>query len=488
MSEGSQGPRAATFAQLSQEILDLLIIGGGVVGAAIARDAAMRGLRTGLIEQRDFASGTSSHTSRLLHGGLRYLAQGRLGLVREASIEKKTIYRIAPHLAQPLEFTFPTYRGTPWPLWKLRAGVKIYDVLCGGQNFGRSGALSSVETLKAVPGLNGENLTGAVKYYDALTSDARLVFDTLNSAVRHGAQAINYCRFENASRESESWKCQVEDKLEGRETKIRARVIVNATGPWAQGLPHSGVRLRATKGAHLVLSAKRLPVATAVVLSEGKRILFVIPWGERVIAGTTDTEYEGRPEDVRVEKADVEYLLRIVNEFFPGLHLNGKDIVSSFAGVRPLIADSHGGASDISRAHQIRSPEPHWWDVAGGKLTTCRLMAEQTVDRVTAGTRFEGAPCRTAAEPLLEGGARFSGIVPPEFGRTAVEHFCSNEWAVHLDDVMIRRAGWHYYLEDAAASGMEVSQWMKEICGWPEKQRHAELSQYETLVNAARMW
>ena len=182
-SEQSRTERADA---LAAEPLDILVVGGGIVGAGVARDAAMRGLRVGLVEQHDFAYGTSSRSSRLLHGGLRYLAQGRLRLVYQASHEKRILHRIAPHLAEPLAFVFPTYRGSGWPLWKMRIGVKLYDLLCGGQNLGPSAGLGREQTLGLLPGLLEESLTGAVRYFDGLTNDARLVLDTLRSAARHG--------------------------------------------------------------------------------------------------------------------------------------------------------------------------------------------------------------------------------------------------------------------------------------------------------------
>jgi len=186
---------------LTHAPLDLLIVGGGIVGAGIARDAAMRGLRVGLVEQHDFAFGTSSRSSRLLHGGLRYLAQGRIGLVHEASVEKKVIHHIAPHLAEPLPFIFPTYRGDKdWVLWQLKVGVKLYDLLCGGRNLGKSTWLRKAEVLQKVPALSGANLNGAVRYYDGFTNDARLTLDTLRSAANSGASIVNYCRFKNAVR------------------------------------------------------------------------------------------------------------------------------------------------------------------------------------------------------------------------------------------------------------------------------------------------
>ena len=316
--------RHQMLASLTEAPLDLLVIGGGIVGAGVARDAAMRGLRVGLVEQRDFAFGTSSRSTRLLHGGLRYLAQGRIGLVREASLEKKTLHRIAPHLADPLGFVFPTYRGSGWPLWQMRIGVKVYDLLCSGRNLGKSSAMSKAQVAAVIPKLKADGLTGAVRYYDGLTNDARLVLDTLRSATNHGGIVLNYCRFVDAAREADGWSCQLKEQLgpdcspgfglpgstppiadrlkpglqtgglAGRTFSVQARAIVNATGPWADGLPHSRVKLRVSKGIHLVVPRSRLPVLDAVVITEGKRLLFVIPWGERLIVGTTDTDFRAR--------------------------------------------------------------------------------------------------------------------------------------------------------------------------------------------------
>ena len=225
--------RAAAAEQLAGETLDVLVIGGGIVGAGVARDAAMRGLRVGLVEQHDLAFGTSSRSSRLLHGGLRYLAQGRIGLVYEASREKCILHRIAPHLAEPLPFVFPTYRGTCWPLWQLRIGVKLYDLLCGGQNFGPSGSMTAAEVRAHLPGIRATGLTGAVRYFDGLTNDARLVIDTLRSAARHGAMVCNYTRFESALADRGIWRCQLRDVPTDRPYQVSARTVVNAAGPWA---------------------------------------------------------------------------------------------------------------------------------------------------------------------------------------------------------------------------------------------------------------
>ncbi len=489
-SQGAQ--RQAAVRSLEEGQFDVLVIGGGIVGSGVARDAAMRGLRVGLVEQHDFAFGTSSRSSRLLHGGLRYLAQGRVGLVHEASVEKKVIHHIAPHLADPLPFIFPTYRGNKdWVLWQLKIGVKIYDLLCGGRNLGKSTWHSKGEVLKMVPGLTPAGLKGAVRYYDGFTNDARLTIDTLRSAAAKGATVLNYCRYKGATR-SGLWECEVEDVLAKRTFKVRAYAVVNATGPWADGLPHSRVKLRATKGIHLVVDHARAPVTETVVMTEGKRILFVIPWGERTIIGTTDTDYQGSLDDVRADAADIGYVLQVTNQFFPNAKLTEKDVISAWAGLRPLVANPNGGPSDVSRAHEIHNPEPGWWDVAGGKLTTYRHMGEQTVDQIVKklkmlkGTNGAVARCRTAQEPLLPVAetSGVSAIVPPEFSRRPVEHYVAREWAVHLDDVMVRRTSWHWFYRDAASKAQQVADWMGELLGWSGETRKAELERYAQMTGS----
>jgi len=482
--------RADALRALAESPFDLLVVGGGIVGAGVARDAAMRGFKTALVEQHDFASGTSSRSSRLLHGGLRYLAQGRIGLVREASLEKRVIHEIAPHLAQPLPFLFPAYHGNRhWVLWQLKLGVKLYDALCGGRNFGASTWLSRSEALQEIPGLAQAGLEGAVRYHDGFTNDSRLTLDTLRSAARAGATLANYCRFHQAA-SGGRWECDLEDQLESRMLQVRARAIVNAAGPWADGLPHSRVKLRLTKGIHLVLDRVRFPVSEAVVMTAGKRILFAIPWGDRVILGTTDTDYPGPLEQISIQAQDIAAVLEVANRFFPQAGLVESDALSSWAGVRPLIANPNGNPSEISRSHDIRNPEPGWWDVAGGKLTTYRLMAEQTLDRIVNSGQLgrRGRACQTAKEPLLPPNetAGVSGILPPSLTRQVVEHYCAREWAIHLDDVMLRRSGWHHYLDNAETAARQVADWMGESLGWPAAARDAELARYWKVTGGAR--
>jgi len=487
-----------TREEFSTGLFDLLVIGGGIVGAGVARDAALRGLRVALCEQHDFAFGTSSRTSRLLHGGLRYLAQGRLGLVYEASREKCTLHRIAPHLAQPLEFVFPTYRRSGWPRWQLAIGVKLYDLLCGGRNLGPSRWLSPDGVRRILPGLRPEGLTGGVAYYDALTQDARLVLDTLRSAHRAGAVLANYMKVLQAHRTDTGWQVQVEDQLTGQALEVSARAIVHAAGPWAEQLPQSSLRLRRTKGVHLVLDLHRLDIRPegtgptppaddspscafpAIVLAERSLIVFLIPWCNRHILGTTDTDYTGPNEAVRTEPEDVQYLLAVANQYFPDAKLTESDILANWAGIRPLIYTGRGGPSDISRAHLIRSPQPGWIDVAGGKLTTYRHIAEEVVDALGRQWGQRLPPCRTAELPLLEsaGDARWSGILPPPVSAEAVQYFCRHEWTYHLDDLMLRRTSWHYYLPDPARTAHEAAGWMAQQLGWTAQQQEVEYNRY----------
>jgi len=473
--------------QLQVGVFDVLIIGGGIVGAGIARDAAMRGLRTGLVEQDDFASGTSSRSSRLLHGGIRYLAQARVGLVREASVEKTVIRRIAPHLADPLAFIFPTRRNSSWSRWKLAPGVKLYDLLCGRQNLGKSRILSRAQTLSELPGLEPKGLTGAVRYYDGLTNDARLTLDSLRSAQANGASVCNYAAFLDAIWDNKVWRCEVEPVETSQRIEVVAKCVVNATGPWSDRIPHSQTSLRLTKGVHLVIDRARLPVTDAVVLADHDRILFAIPWGERIILGTTDTDYDGPIGHPSCDRNDVQYVLEIVNESFPGVHLAQSDVLSSWAGLRPLVADHRGNPSDISRRHEVKMSHQGWWDVTGGKLTTYRLMAEEAVNAAMHYLGVSLPSCATARTPLLSADATagVSGILPPDVAEAAVQHYCREEWATHLDDVMIRRTSWRYYYSDHMAIANTVADWMSGPLGWTDDVKRSELARYRRLTTGS---
>lgn len=475
--------------QFCSQPLDLLVVGGGIVGAGVARDAALRGLRVGLIEQHDFASGTSSRSSRLLHGGLRYVAQARIGLVWEASREKKIVRDIAPHLAQSLPFIFPTRKGTEWTRGKLAIGVKVYDLLCGLRNFGKSSSMGRDAVLQMLPELAQKNLTGAVRYFDALTSDSRLVIDTLRSASEAGGLISNYVELLDANPEQGRWRCDVQDKLTGQMHCVVARSMVNATGPWSDRLPNSRTSLRLTKGVHLVVDRQRFPVPEAVVMAEGSRILFAIPWGDRVILGTTDTDYSGPLSEPPCDEEDIRYVLAVVNAEFPEAKLDKSDVISTWSGLRPLVADPNGNPSDISRRHKIEMSSAGWWDVTGGKLTTYRLMAEETVDEVVKYLGAKASDCRTAELPLLpeERVRGVSGILPPTVSESIVHHFCRNEWARHLDDVMIRRSSWRHYHRDQFEIAERVSRWMSSALGWDHIELESEMARYRQLIGGSSL-
>jgi glycerol-3-phosphate dehydrogenase len=479
--------REETLHALTCERLDVLVMGGGIVGAGVARDAAMRGLRVGLMEQYDFAFGTSSRSSRLLHGGLRYLAQGRLGLVREASREKLILQRIAPHLVQPLAFLFPAYNKRKPRLWQLAAGVKIYDLLCGRAPFEPSRSLDAGSALRRAPGLRADGLRGAVRYYDALTNDSRLVIDTLRGAANHGASVCNYLRAEGVERKPDFWLVRGSDLHGGQSVEISARCVVNATGAWAERFAQTRLRLRPTKGIHAAIERERLPVRDAVAFADGRRLLFAIPWGERVILGTTDTDYGGSPDDVGVNREEIDYLLAAVNDLFPGAGLRTEDVRSAWAGVRPLIADTRGDPSDISRAHAVYTHPSGWIDVAGGKLTTYRLIAEQIVDRTFRFLGRRRGVCATAREPLLDPGevCLFSSVVPPEPSEEVVWRFCEKEWALHLGDVMIRRSSWQHYRKDAELLASRVAGWMAQALGWGPGRTANEFERYGKEVQSS---
>ncbi len=405
---------------------------------------------------------------------------------REASREKRVIGRIAPHLTQPLAFIFPGRKGTSWALWKLAIGVKLYDVLCGMRNFGSSSVFGRKKTVEVLRGVSMQNLTGAVRYFDALTNDARLVIDTIRSAVQHGATAFNYVRLVDAKHSGNVWRCTLEDVESGATLEVQSRTVVNATGPWSDKVPHSNTSLRLTKGVHLVIDRYRLPVPDAVVMAEGDRILFAIPWGERVILGTTDTDFQGPIGEPTCDEVDVRYILDVTNTTFPRALLTPADLISTWAGLRPLVAEPHGNPSDISRRHEVKMNEPGWWDVTGGKLTTYRLMAEETVNAIAKYVGSAKKTCETARQLLLEPSTTsgISGIVPPPVSEVLVKHYCRSEWVRHLEDLMIRRTRWRHYRHDHLEVAGRAAEWMAVELGWDETIVQSEIANYRMRVGA----
>ena len=413
-SHATRPDRDALFRALGGEVFDLLVIGGGITGAGVARDAALRGLRVALVERHDYASGTSSRSSRLVHGGVRYLEHGEVGLVFESSRERRTLQRIAPHLVRPLAFTWPVYRGARVARWKLGAGLMLYDVLSLFRNR-RHERLDAHAVHASEPALRTESLVGGARYWDAATDDVRLTLATVLSAQRAGAVTLNHVAVTGlVRRDGRVAGATVADALDGGTTTVHARVVVNATGPWSDEIERmadarAGAGVRGSKGVHVSVPRARVGNAAAVTLTapQDGRVMFVLPAGPYAIIGTTDSYDATRPEDVHATRADVEYLLAAANHYFPEARLTERDVVSAWAGIRPLAA--HGATtspSSASREHSIVESAPGLVRVTGGKLTTYRSMAEEIVDRVERLLGGSPTPSRTATIPLMGGELR----------------------------------------------------------------------------------
>lgn len=380
--------RLKNISRLQTQEFDLLIIGGGITGAGVARDAAARGMTVGLIEARDFAEGTSSRSSKLIHGGIRYLENLEFKLVFEALNERTKLFEMAPHLVHPLRFMLPLYQDSRVGMTKMGLGMWLYDALALFQAPEMHERLSPSETLDRMPALRAEKLKGSFVYSDAYMDDARLVFETLRSAAQFGAVAANHVKATGAifGPGGRIEEVKARDVLTGREMPIRARHVISTVGPWTDELGHKLFRdwkdlLRPTKGVHLTFNKNRLPLTSAVVMAAEKsnRIVFGIPRHEMIIVGTTDTDFSGDPANVTTTKEDVDYLLDISSHYFPGAQLRKEDIVASYAGVRPLVRDGAASEGKTSREHVIINDPRGVTFVAGGKYTTYRLMAKQIV-------------------------------------------------------------------------------------------------------------
>jgi len=413
-------PREQTLRALQGAPFDLLVIGGGINGAAIARDAALRGVRVALVEKGDFASGTSSKSSKLIHGGVRYLQQGDLRLVWVACRERDLLRRrLAPHLVRPLPFVFPVYRGDPVGLFTLGVGMWIYDALAIFRNIRAHRMLSRKRTLQLEPMLRSQGLRGAALYYDCWTDDARLTLETVLGAQEEGAVVANYIELEGFIKEhGRLTGARLQDRLSTEHFSVRARCVVNATGPWVDSvrqLDDAALRpcLRVTKGVHVVVPRQRLGNTHAVVLHSprDRRVLFAIPWGEHDIIGTTDTDFDGSPDQVSADAADIDYLLEAANWFFPQARLRVEDIVSTYAGLRPLVAPKDDrDPSAVSREEAILHSTSGLITLAGGKLTTHRWVAKEIVDSVAGQLGLipglPGKRSSTAHKPLPGGQIR----------------------------------------------------------------------------------
>jgi glycerol-3-phosphate dehydrogenase len=535
----SHSTRTATLKALAADPVDLLIIGGGVTGAGIARDAAMRRIRTALVDTADFGAGTSSRSSRLVHGGLRYLEHGHLRLVFEACRERRILLRIAPHLVWPRSFLFPIHEGSRLPKWRLEAGLWLYDLLSLFRNVRIHRMLSKRTLLKAEPGIRSSGLKGGARYYDAQCDDARLALANVRAAHRHGALVANYARVDHIdSAGGRVGGARITDLVTGESLHVRASIVVNATGPWSDEFRDAEAQplLHRTKGTHVVVSRQRLGNHEAVTFTSpiDGRVMFVVPWGTLTYIGTTETELDAAPESVQATYEDVVYVLRSVNALFPEARLNPADVLATWAGVRPLVRQAESeDPTSVSREHLIFQSENGLVSVVGGKLTTYRSMAAEVVNRVVRllqerDGRLAPPRASTDREPLPGGEVRDLNVLIESlsvegFDRTVATHLVHTfggeaaavarlaqsdpglaepvieghttiwaellhamrrEMALTLTDLLIRRTHLFYVAPDQVLDAIDrIAQFAAGEMGWDGERRDAEISAYHQEVS-----
>ncbi|MEV7088959.1 glycerol-3-phosphate dehydrogenase/oxidase [Streptomyces sp. NPDC093085] len=549
MKTATLGPaeRAQALATMAERELDVLVVGAGVVGAGTALDAATRGLATGLVEERDWASGTSSRSSKLIHGGLRYLEMLDFTLVREALKERGLLLeKLAPHLVKPVPFLYPLqHKG--WERLYAGSGVALYDAMSVSSGHGRGlpvhRHLSRRHALRVAPCLKKDALVGALQYYDAQMDDARYVATLVRTAATYGAQVANRARVVGFLREGERVVgVRVRDMESARrggagEYEIRAKQVVNATGVWTDDTQaliaeRGQFHVRASKGIHLVVPKDRINSSTGLILRTEKSVLFVIPWGRHWIVGTTDTDWDLDKAHPAASSADIDYLLERVNAVLR-TPLTRDDVQGVYAGLRPLLAGESDATSKLSREHTVAHPVPGLVVVAGGKYTTYRVMAKDAVDEAVHGLDQRVAECVTEEVPLLgaEGYPalwnarvrmaartgihvarvehllnRYGTLVEevleliaaePGLGRplggaedylrAEVVYAASHEGARHLDDVMTRRTRISIETFDRGTrSARECAELMAPVLGWDKDQMEREVEHYEKRVEAER--
>ena len=401
------------IAALKRHHFDVLVIGGGITGAGIALDAASRGLGVALVEKDDFASGTSSRSTKLVHGGLRYLKQFEFALVKEVGSERAVIHQLAPHLVLPEKMLLPLreHRGYGSILTSL--GLKLYDWLAGVTGKDRRLMLTRRQALRREPLLKKDDVKGGALYAEYRTDDARLTIEVVKKAHKYGATALNYCEVAQLKYSDRGKVCGalVRDNISGESFDVWSQVVVNATGPWVDQLramdkPVEGKRLHLTKGVHIVLPRGKLPIRQSIYfdVADG-RMVFAIPRGNTTYVGTTDTDYLGNLDKVVITRQDAQYLVDGVNENFPGATLHVEDIESGWAGLRPLVHEEGKAASALSRKDEVFVSPSGLYSIAGGKLTGYRKMAERIVDMVVGGLPQKKAvlKCYTQKIRLADG-------------------------------------------------------------------------------------
>jgi glycerol-3-phosphate dehydrogenase len=505
--------RDALFDSLEATAFDVAIIGGGITGAGVARDAAMRGLAVALVEARDFASGTSSRSSKMIHGGLRYLAQGDLALVHEAASERKIVQAIAPHLARETPLVIPAR--SAGAIARLRAGLWTFEKLGGVPKSRRHEVWSRDELAQREPAVEAGDLAGAVVYPEYLTDDSRLTLANVRSAAAHGAVVANYAAVEAIlTDEGRASGLAVADTLpgpgEGRRARLRAKVIVNAAGPWVdqvRALEARGAapRLKITRGVHLVFRRERLPITRAIIMTAAdRRGVFAVPKGAAAYIGTTDIFHDAPEPWPPLTAADIAYLLATAASRLPACALTNADIVSSWSGVRPLVAQEGKSASEISRRDELWTGPEGVLSIAGGKLTAYRRMAQRVADKIEEALGRRPQASATARTPLVGGdvdpaaltarleamaftrldaerlvglyGAEASAIAAAGGGPAAeAEHAVLAEGAVTLEDYWVRRSA-RAWFDVAGLAAMEAAAGaMAPLLGWSQAEQNRQI-------------
>lgn len=473
----------ARLAGIDRQPFDVVVIGGGIIGCGIARDAARRGLRASLVEQRDFGSGTTAASTRIVHGGLRYLEMLDFRLVRMDLRERETLLRIAPHLVSPLEFVIPFFSGSPFSRMKIRAGLALYDALSYDKSLPAHHMLGTAEARSLDRALARDDVRGAATYFDARVDlPERLALENALDAQRHGATILNYCEATSTLLQAGAAAgVRVRDAMTGEEADVRARVVVNATGAWFEEVSsrlsgRRSNRIRTTKGIHIVCPAmtdRALVLFSAV----DRRLMFAIPRAGQTWIGTTDTDYDGDPADARATRPDVEYLVASVRHVFPQLRID--HVLFTTAGVRALVTH-RGAASSVSRMHKVveHTPVRGMVSILGGKITGYRAIAEEVTD-VVCRRLGRGARC-TTAHALLP-------APPPHADLAAHAAFAvRHEHCLHVSDFIRRRTalgaaadqGWSLAPTVAAAMGQEL--------GWTALQTSSELEACRQDIESTR--
>ncbi len=401
--------REDVLERMKKRYYDIFVVGGGITGAGIFRDAMLRGLNVGLVEKGDFASGTSSESSKLLHGGLRYLENYEFKLVREAALERKVVADLTPHFSKVMPFVIPLYTWTKQKPWKVKLGLIAYDILAFPKQIGRHKMLKRDELIERFPIVNNDDIIKGAYYFDTRTNDSRLVLSNILDGLSGHGDALNYARLKHWTRVDDGVELTIVDEETQEEFKVKTRLLVNATGPWSDLTENlddnfeGHIRVRRTKGIHLTVKP-RLKDHCILLANTDDRPIFVMPWGEYDIVGTTDTDWKDSPDKVVADKEDIDYILDALNKLFPDANYSYEDIYSTFAGVRPLIYQPGKDERKTSREHTIKD----YGDVisiAGGKLTTYRLMAKEVVDRAVRnlGYNRRGMKCLTDKLPIWGG-------------------------------------------------------------------------------------